>query len=113
LSQPDCIFCKIVRGEIPSREVARDQMTLAFEDLNPQAPVHVLVIPIEHHDDAHALPGATLEAMYAMARRVTEEKGIAQSGYRMVFNIGPDSGQTVFHAHLHVLGGRRMAWPPG
>ncbi len=112
-SQADCIFCKIVAGEIPSRPVARDDSTLAFEDINPKAPVHVLVIPLEHHDDAHALPGPVLEAMYAMARRVAEEKGIAQRGYRMVFNIGPDAGQTVFHAHLHVLGGRHMAWPPG
>ena len=113
MSVEDCLFCKIVRGEIPSREVARDALTLVFEDINPQAPVHVLVIPLEHHDDAHALPGAILEAMYAMARRVAAEKGIAQSGYRMVFNIGPDAGQTVFHAHLHLLGGSRMAWPPG
>ncbi len=112
-ARADCLFCKIVAGEIPARVVARDDTTLAFEDINPQAPVHVLVIPLEHYDDAHALPGAVLEPMYAMARRAAEEKGVAQSGYRMVFNIGRDSGQTVFHAHLHVLGGRRMAWPPG
>lgn len=113
MSDPDCLFCKIVRGEIPSKTVARDEATLAFEDINPQAPVHVLVIPLEHMDDAHAVPGATLEAMFATARRVAEERGVAASGYRMVFNRGADAGQTVFHAHLHVLGGRHLAWPPG
>ncbi len=109
----DCLFCRIVQGEIPSKTVARDDMTMAFEDINPQAPVHVLVIPLEHHDDAHAVPGATLEAMYAMAGRVAAERGVAESGYRMVFNRGRDAGQTVFHAHLHVLGGRPLGWPPG
>ena len=109
----DCIFCKIVRGEIPAKVVLRDEATLAFEDINPQAPVHVLVIPTEHFDDAHAVPGSVLEAMYATAERVARERGVVDSGYRMVFNRGADAGQTVFHAHLHVLGGRRLGWPPG
>ena len=109
----DCIFCGIVAGSVPARVVARDDATLAFEDINPQAPVHVLVIPTEHFDDAHAVPGSVLEAMYAMAERVVGEKGVRDSGYRMVFNRGADAGQTVFHAHLHVLGGRRLGWPPG
>ena len=109
----DCLFCRIGRGEIPSKTVARDGVTMAFEDIDPQAPVHVLVIPFEHYDDAHALPGDVLEAMFAMARRVAEEKGVAEGGYRMIFNRGRDAGQTVFHAHLHVLGGRALGWPPG
>lgn len=113
MNEPGCLFCRIVRGEIPATVVARDGATLAFEDVNPQAPVHVLVVPVEHSDDAHAVPGATLEAMYAMAARVAAEKGVAESGYRMVFNRGRDAGQTVFHAHLHVLGGRPLGWPPG
>lgn len=113
MSDPNCIFCKVVAGELPSKTVHRDDTVLAIEDINPQAPVHVLVVPVEHARDVHGVPGETLERMYAVARRIADERGVAESGYRMVFNIGPDSGQTVFHAHLHLLGGRRMAWPPG
>ncbi len=113
MTDPNCIFCKVVAGELPSKTVHRDDTVVAIEDISPQAPVHVLVVPVEHARDVHELPGDTLEHMYAVARRIADERGVADSGYRMVFNIGPDSGQTVFHAHMHVLGGRRMAWPPG
>jgi histidine triad (HIT) family protein len=113
VKDPSCIFCKIVAGELPSTVVYRDDTVVAIEDINPQAPVHVLVMPVEHMRDVNDVPGATLEHMYSVARRIAEQRQIADSGYRMVFNIGPDAGQTVFHAHLHLLGGRRMAWPPG
>lgn len=113
MSEGDCIFCRIIAGELPSKTVHRDDSVVVIEDVNPQAPVHVLVLPVEHARDVHDVPAPTLEHMYSVARRVAEERGVADSGYRMVFNMGPDSGQTVFHAHLHVLGGRRLAWPPG
>ena len=110
----DCIFCGIVEGSIPSTIVASGERVIAFEDMNPKAPVHVLVIPREHLEDVHAIKdGSLLRDMYELARQVADERGVAKSGYRMVFNIGPDSGQSVFHAHLHVLGGRHLAWPPG
>lgn len=109
----DCLFCRVIAGEVPGRFVHRDDEVVAIEDINPQAPLHVLVIPVEHARDVHDVPGATLERMYAVARRIAEERGVAESGYRLVFNLGPDAGQSVFHAHLHVLGGRRLAWPPG
>ncbi len=109
----DCIFCKVVSGEVPSRILHRDGTVVAFEDINPQAPVHVLLVPVRHARDVHEVPGEILEHMYSVAKRVAEAKGVADSGYRMVFNHGPDAGQTVFHAHLHLLGGRRLGWPPG
>jgi histidine triad (HIT) family protein len=110
----DCIFCGIAAGEVPATVVAENGAALAFQDLNPKAPVHVLVIPREHVDDVHAIrDGATLVAMYDLARQVASERGVADGGYRLVFNIGADSGQSVLHAHLHVLGGRKLDWPPG
>jgi histidine triad (HIT) family protein len=112
----DCVFCKIGSGQIPSKVVLQDDDVLAFEDLNPQAPVHVLVIPKRHvvalndvEAGDHALLGRLLEAATLVARK----KGIAESGYRVVANTGRNGGQTVFHLHLHVLGGRQMTWPPG
>jgi histidine triad (HIT) family protein len=112
----DCIFCKIGAGEIPAKVVWQDDAVLAFEDLNPQAPVHILVIPKRHvvslngaQNGERPLLGQLLEAATAVAKK----KGIAESGYRVVANTGNDGGQTVFHLHLHVLGGRRMTWPPG
>lgn len=104
----DCLFCRILDGEIPASVVYETDRTLAFRDINPQAPTHVLVIPREHHADAAALaaadPGLLAEVVTSGAA-VAAAEGIEQSGYRLVFNTGPDSGQTVFHAHLHVLGG--------
>jgi len=112
----DCLFCKIAAGDIPADLVAESSRTLAFRDINPQAPTHVLIIPKEHHPDLAALAAAgdsLLAEVAAQAHRVAEAEGIASSGYRVVFNTGPEAGQTVFHAHAHVLGGRRLAWPPG
>jgi len=113
---PDCLFCKIVAGEIPADLVAESGRTIAFRDINPQAPTHVLVIPREHYPELAtmgAADGELLAEVVAQAHRVAEAEGIASSGYRVVVNTGIEAGQTVFHAHAHVLGGRRMAWPPG
>jgi histidine triad (HIT) family protein len=110
----DCIFCGIVAGDVPATIVDSADRALAFEDVNPRAPVHVLVVPREHLTDVHAVrDGELLVAMFDLARKVARDKGVGDSGYRLVFNSGPDAGQTVFHAHLHVLGGRALAWPPG
>jgi histidine triad (HIT) family protein len=112
----DCLFCKIVSGDVPATVIRDRPRTLAFRDINPQAPTHVLVIPKEHHptaaDLAKADPGLTAELLLETAA-VAAEEAIADSGYRVVFNTGTGAGQTVFHVHAHVLGGRRMAWPPG
>lgn len=113
---PDCLFCKIVAGEIPADLVAESARTIAFRDIKPQAPTHVLVIPKDHYPDLAALAaanGGLLAEVAAQAHRVAEAEGIAPGGYRVVFNTGIGAGQTVFHAHAHVLGGRHMAWPPG
>jgi histidine triad (HIT) family protein len=113
---PECLFCSIVTGEIPAEKVVESERTVAFRDINPQAPVHVLVIPREHYPDLAAVAaagGGLLEEIATQAHRVAVTLGVADSGYRVVFNTGPDAGQTVAHAHAHVLGGRPMAWPPG
>jgi histidine triad (HIT) family protein len=112
----DCLFCRIVAGEIPADVVERDDAAIAFRDISPKAPTHVLVVPREHIASAAELAdrhGPLLEAMFAMANRVAAADGRAKSGYRLVFNVGPDAGQSVDHLHLHVLGGRTMSWPPG
>lgn len=112
---PDCLFCKIVAGEIPSNRVHEDDDVIAFRDIAPRAPTHVLVIPRRHIPDAHALTesdGDLLAKLFAVVRQVADAAGL-QKGYRVVTNVGPESGQTVFHLHLHLLGGRPMAWPPG
>lgn len=107
----DCLFCKIVAGDVPATVVHRTSATLAVLDINPQARVHVLVLPVEHHEDALALATSApdvLAEMVAAGAAVARESGIAESGYRLVFNTGEDAGRTVFHAHLHVLGGERL-----
>jgi histidine triad (HIT) family protein len=112
----DCLFCSIAAGEIPAARVRESSRILAFSDINPQAPVHVLVIPKEHYPDLAALAEADdglLSEMAAQAAEVAAAAGVAESGYRVVFNTGPEAGQTVFHVHAHVLGGRPMTWPPG
>ena len=110
----DCIFCGIVAGDIPATIVASADGALAIQDVNPKAPVHVLVIPRDHLADVHTIrDGSLLVTMFDLARQVARDVGVEQSGYRLVFNNGPDAGQNVFHAHLHVLGGRSLAWPPG
>jgi len=111
-----CLFCRIIRGEVPSEAVLESDHTYAFRDIQPAAPVHVLVIPKRHIVDAGAVgpgDGALLTEVLASARRVAEQEGIAVRGYRLVFNVGEDALNSVPHLHLHVLGGRRMEWPPG
>ena len=113
----DCLFCKIIAGDIPAERVAESSRTLAFRDINPQAPTHVLVIPKDHYADLASLASSDAGLLAELAlqvQQVAEAEGIAASGgYRVVFNTGAEAGQTVFHVHAHVLGGRRMAWPPG
>lgn len=114
-SDPDCLFCKIVAGETPSDQVHADDDVIAFRDIAPRAPTHVLVIPRRHIPDAQALTdadGDLLSKLFGVVRRVAEDAGLS-NGYRVVTNVGPESGQTVFHLHFHLLGGRPMDWPPG
>jgi diadenosine tetraphosphate (Ap4A) HIT family hydrolase len=111
----NCLFCKIVRGEIPAKEVARTDEAIAILDINPVAPAHILVIPKRHVEDLSDFAGAAgdheIGALFRLAAQLGDES--SPSGYRIVTNKGADSGQTVFHLHLHVLAGRSMAWPPG
>ena len=112
----DCIFCKIVAGEIPAARVYEDERAVAFRDINPQAPTHALVIPRTHIaslDAAEEAHEALLGHLLRVAARVAREAGHAEGGFRTVINTGADAGQTVFHVHVHVLGGRRLTWPPG
>jgi histidine triad (HIT) family protein len=110
----DCVFCRIVAGEVPADVVVETERVVAFRDISPQAPLHVVVVPREHHTDVAALaavdPGA-LGELVEVANEVAEREAAGE--YRLVFNTGPDAGQSVFHAHGHVLGGRRLEWPPG
>lgn len=115
MSDPDCLFCKIVAGDIPAEVVHETEQTVAFRDVAPVAPTHCLVVPRHHHSDAAAVAEAEPEVLVAMvesARAVADAEGL-EGGYRLVFNTGAAAHQTVFHAHLHVLGGRSMGWPPG
>jgi histidine triad (HIT) family protein len=112
----DCIFCKIAKKEIPSKIIHEDDRLVVFEDMSPQAPTHVLVVPKKHisttmdiKDEDNELIGH----MFQAAALVAEKKGIAERGFRVVMNTNAEAGQTVFHIHLHVLGGRAMGWPPG
>jgi diadenosine tetraphosphate (Ap4A) HIT family hydrolase len=109
----DCLFCKIAAGEIPADVVRETDQTVAFRDINPQAPTHVLVIPREHHRDVGELvrDKSLLAAVMSEATAVAADEGL--DSYRLLFNTGSGAGQTVFHAHAHVLGGRGMNWPPG
>ena len=117
----DCLFCRMVAGEIPADVVHETDRTLAFRDINPQAPTHVLVVPKEHHTTAAALAQADPDLLGAVVRAasaVAVQEGLAtedgvEPGYRVVTNTGPAAGQTVQHVHLHVLGGRPLRWPPG
>ncbi len=112
----DCIFCKIANGEIPSNKAYEDDKVLAFYDLDPQAPKHVLIIPKEHISSANEIneDNASIVAhIFVTAAKIAKEIGIAEDGYRIVNNCGKDGGQSVGHLHFHLLGGRSMAWPPG
>ncbi len=111
-----CLFCKIVAKEIPATIVAENDQAVAFRDLHPVAPTHVLVVPRKHVEDVNHLEPADAgiyAQMLLLAREVAKADGIDASGYRLVLNTGPDAGQSVFHMHMHVLGGRPMSWPPG
>ena len=109
-----CLFCKIIAREIPASIVAEDEHCLAFRDINPQAPTHVLVVPKQHVPSLNQMTDASVVArVTAFARDIAVREGIAERGYRVVINTNAESGQTVFHLHAHLLGGRPMGWPPG
>jgi histidine triad (HIT) family protein len=117
-AQADCLFCKILAGQVPSTKVAETDAAYAFRDINPAMPTHVLVIPRRHITNASTLSpddAAELSAVFALANEVAAAEGLADEdkGFRLVFNVGRQSGNTVPHLHLHVLGGRSMGWPPG
>ena len=112
----DCLFCGIVEGKTGAAIVYRDDSVLAFQDINPKAPVHILIIPCRHIATVLELEqddGPLLANIFRLANRLAEERGIAKTGFRLVVNCGEDAGQTVFHLHYHLLGGRRLRWPPG
>jgi histidine triad (HIT) family protein len=116
MADSNCIFCRIVQREIPSNIVREDEHTVAFRDLDPKAPTHVLVVPRAHVasvNDVDAAHADALGALFLAAREVAQSEGIAGAGYRLVVNTGAAAGQTVHHLHMHVLGGRDMRWPPG
>jgi histidine triad (HIT) family protein len=111
-----CLFCRIIAGEIPAKVVHQDDDLVAFEDINPQAPMHVLVVPRRHVATLNELSAgddALVGRMIRRAAAIAASRGFADGGYRTVFNCNPDAGQPVFHVHLHVLGGRKLTWPPG
>jgi len=111
-----CIFCQIAEGEIPAEIVHEEDDLVAFRDIDPQAPSHVLVIPREHIETVNDLKKEHAEAMgrlFLAARRIARKEGVAEEGYRLVTNVGEGGGQSVFHIHIHLLGGRSMGWPPG
>lgn len=112
----DCLFCKIIRREIPSSIVYEDERILAFNDINPQASTHVLVVPKQHIPSLNELTAENDAIVGEVVRRaaaIAAERGISAGGYRTVFNTNRDAGQTVFHIHLHLIGGRSLGWPPG
>jgi histidine triad (HIT) family protein len=113
---PNCLFCKIVHRKIPSKFVHSDEMAIAFEDINPQAPAHILVVPKKHIADIQSMSEGDRELighLFFVARNLAEKRGLDKEGYRLVINNGRDAGQAVFHIHLHLLSGRAFAWPPG
>jgi len=116
MSEQNCLFCRIAAGEVSADNVFQDERCIAFRDTNPQAPVHVLVIPRDHMeslDDAAQKDEALLGHLLRVGARVANEQGLSESGYRTVINTGAGAGQSVFHLHVHVLGGRSFTWPPG
>jgi len=111
---PDCIFCKIVEGKIPAKKIAESPDALAFPDINPVAPEHILVIPRQHIASLNDVKDwSVIARVFELAGKVAREKGLDKSGWRAVINNGPDANQLVPHVHLHVIGGRQMEWPPG
>jgi histidine triad (HIT) family protein len=113
--QADCLFCRMIKGEVPCKKVFEDEKALAFEDIRPQAPTHVLVIPKKHIrglKEARVEDAELVGYCHVIAAKIGRERGI-EDGYRTVLNVGPNSGQSVFHLHVHLIGGRHMKWPPG
>jgi len=113
---PNCLFCKIVDRKIPAKLVHSDEMAIAFEDINPQAPTHILIVPNKHIPDIQSMNQDERELighLFLVARNLAEKIGLEKNGYRLVINNGRDAGQAVFHIHLHLLSGRAFAWPPG
>jgi histidine triad (HIT) family protein len=111
----DCLFCRIIRGEVPSKKVYEDEHTFAFEDLNPQGPTHVLVIPKKHIAGLKEAKHEDIELVgrcHLVAAQIARDRSI-EDGYRTVLNVGPKAGQSVFHLHVHLIGGRTLQWPPG
>lgn len=116
MAEQDCIFCRLIAGELPADVVYQDGAAVAIRDTNPQAPVHLLVLPKEHYDsldDVGKRDEALLGHLLRLAARVANEHGLGEGGYRTVINTGAGAGQSVFHLHVHVLGGRELNWPPG
>ena len=116
MTDPDCLFCKIIAGEIPAERVHEDDLVVAIDDINPVAPVHQLLMPRRHIASAAELgegDGAMLGRLFAVAAQLAAEAGLPERGYRLVTNVGADGGQSVPHLHVHLVGGRRFAWPPG
>ena len=116
MNDPDCLFCKIIAGEIPADIVFENDNAVAFRDINPQAPTHVLIIPRQHIatiNDVEAEHAAEVGQLFLAAAAIARNEGIADEGYRVTMNCNAAAGQTVFHLHLHLLGGRQMNWPPG
>ena len=116
MTETSCIFCRIVAGELPAVLVHQDREVVAFRDIDPRAPVHILVVPRQHIASIANMgdaDGSIIGRLFVVARTVAADAGLAESGYRLVINSGPDAGQTVDHVHLHVLGGRPLKWPPG
>ena len=116
MSESNCLFCKILDGDIPADIVYESETAIAFRDINPQAPTHVLIIPRKHIatiNDIAEEDQALIGSLYSAAREIAAAEGIAEEGYRAVMNCNEGAGQTVFHIHLHLLGGRALAWPPG
>lgn len=112
----DCLFCKIIDGEIPGDIVFENDHVLAFNDINPIAPIHILIIPKEHISTLNNLEikhTQTMGEIFLAAKKIAQDKGISESGYRTIFNCNKDAQQTVFHIHLHLIAGRKMTWPPG
>jgi histidine triad (HIT) family protein len=112
----NCLFCKIADGQIPAKIVYQDENVVAFEDINPQAPHHILLIPRRHIASMAELTagdGQMLAQVFTVAAKLARELGLEESGYRFLTNVGPNAGQSVFHLHFHLLGGRKLGWPPG
>jgi len=112
----NCLFCKILNKEIPAEILYEDNQVIAFEDINPQAPTHTLIIPREHiatPNDLDSKHNSLIGHMFQVAKKLAHEKGIDEKGYRLLMNCNADGGQAVFHIHLHLLGGRHLSWPPG